>query len=120
MRRALLLAVGTAVGATAVAGFAAAAGSTPTLVHVDTSFPDNVCGFSGTTTVHGVFVFQGANSPGRFFVNQSFHDVFVADNGKSVTLDFLGAERRNVAPVIDVQAGTVTETLALTGASEKL
>jgi hypothetical protein len=117
MRRKLLpLAIATVLACvTAATGLAA--GSTQVEQFSDT-FPDNVCGFSGTTAVHGTSVFRDTRN-GTFFASGTFFAVFTADNGKSATLSFLGPSRQT-SLVIDEQAGTVTTVTTYLGVFEKL
>ena len=118
MRMKLLpLAIATVLACvTAATGLAA--GSTE-VEHFSATFPDNVCGFSGTTAVHGTSVFRDTGN-GTFFTNGNFFAVFTADNGKSATLSFLGPGKQTSPPVIDEQAGTVTIMTTYGGLFEKL
>ena len=118
MRRTLLpLAIATVLACvTAATGLAA--GSTE-VVHFSATFPDNVCGFSGTTSVHGTRVFRDTGN-GTYFASLAWFGVFTADNGKSATLQFAGPEKRTSPPVIDEQAGTVTTVTTYGGLFEKL
>ena len=115
-RRLLLLAVAVAVAVAVPAAFAA--GSTEVEQFSDT-FPDNVCGFSGTTAVHGTSVFRDTGH-GTFFASGTFFARFTADNGKSATLSFAGPFKQTSPPVIDEQAGTVTIMTTFGGLFEKL
>jgi hypothetical protein len=118
MRRKLLpLAIATVLACvTAATGLAA--GSTE-VEHFSDTFPDNVCGFLGTTTVHGTAVFRDTGN-GRFFASGTFFAVFTADNGKSATLSFAGPSKQTSPPVIDEQAKTVTIITTYGGLFEKL
>ena len=118
LRRKLLpLAIATVLACvTAATGLAA--GSTQ-VEHFSDTFPDNVCGFSGTTAVHGTSIFRDTGN-GTFFASGTFFAVFTADNGKSATLSFLGPSKQTSAPVIDEQAGTVTIITTYGGVFEKL
>ena len=118
MRRKLLpLAIATVLACvTAATGLAA--GSTQ-VEHFSATFPDNVCGFSGTTAVRRTSVFRDTGN-GTYFMNLSFFAVFTADNGKSATLSFHGPEKQTSPSVIDEQAGTVTITTTYLGVFEKL
>jgi hypothetical protein len=118
MRRKLLpLAIATVLACvTAATGLAA--GSTKVEQFSDT-FPDNVCGFSGTTAVHGTKVFRDTGN-GTYFASGTFFAVFTADNGKSATLSFLGPSKQTSPAVIDEQAGTVTTMTTDGGVFEKL
>jgi len=119
MRRRLLpLAIATVLACvTAATGLAA--GSTE-VEHVSDTFPDNVCGFSGTTAVHGTSVFRDTGN-GTYFMSGNWFGVFTAaDSGKSATLSFAGPVTQASPAVIDVQAGTVTITTTAGGLFEKL
>ena len=125
MRRKLLpLAIATVLACvTAATGLAA--GSTE-VEHFSYTVPDNVCGFSGTTAIHGTKVFRDTGN-GTSFMSGTWFGVFTAaDSGRSATLSFAGPVRPTSPPVIDAGAGTVTimstagglfEKLSITGAS---
>ncbi|HEX2432989.1 MAG TPA: hypothetical protein VHI55_03480 [Gaiellaceae bacterium] len=117
MRKKLLpLAIATVLACvTAATGLAA--GSTK-VEHFSDTHPTNVCGFSGTTAIHGTTVFRDTGN-GTYFRNLTFFAVFTADNGKSATLSFLGPEKQT-SLVIDEQAGTVTTVTTYGGVFEKL
>jgi hypothetical protein len=118
MRRKLLpLAIATVLACvTAAAGLAS--GSTE-VEHFSATFPDEVCGFSGTTAVRRTSVFRDTGN-GTYFMNFTFFAVFTADNGKSATLSFHGPEKQTSPSVIDEQAGTVTIMTTYGGAFEKV
>ena len=118
MRRKLLpLAIATALACvTAATGLAA--GSTE-VEHFSATFPDDVCGFSGTTAVRRTSVFRDTGN-GTYFMNLTFFAVFTADNGKSATLSFHGPEKQTSPSVIDEQAGTVTIMTTYGGVFERL
>src|SRR6187200_1509881 len=81
------LAIATVLGCvTAATGHAA--GSTK-VEHFSDTFPDNVCGFSGTAAVRRTSVFRDMGD-GTFFANYAFFGVFTADNGTSVTASWAG------------------------------
>ena len=117
MRRKLLpLAIATVLACvTAATGLAA--GSTE-VEHFSDTFPDNVCGFSGTTHKYGTSVFRDTGN-GTYFMSGNFVGVFTADNGKSTTLTFAGPQKQTSPAVIDEQAGTVTITTTYGGLYEK-
>jgi hypothetical protein len=117
MRRKLLPPAIAAVLACATAATALAAGSTQ-VEHFSFTVPDDVCGFSGTTAIHGTRVFRETGN-GTFFSNLAWFGVFTADNGKSATLQFAGPSKQT-SLVIDEQAGTVTTTTTDGGVFEKL
>ena len=96
MRRKLLpLAIATVLACvTAATGLAA--GSTEVEALLGHVSPDNNCGFSGTTAVHGTSVFRDTGN-GTFFASGTFFARFTADNGKSATLSFAGPFQANVA-----------------------
>jgi hypothetical protein len=118
LRRKLLpLAIATVLACvTAATGLAA--GSTQ-VEHFSDAFPDNVCGFPGTTAVHGTSVVRNTGD-GTNFTSGTFFAVFTADNGKSATLSFLGPSKQTSPPVIDEQANTVTIMTTYVGVFEKL
>ena len=118
MRRKLLpLAIATAL-ACVTAATGRAAGSTE-VEHFSAEFPDDVCGFSGTTAVRRTSVFSDTGN-GTYFMNLSFFAVFTAENGKSATVSFHGPEKQTSPSVIDERAGTVTIMTTYGGAFEKL
>jgi hypothetical protein len=119
LRRKLLpLAIATVLACVTAATGLAAAGSTEVEQFSDTH-PDNNCGFSGTTAVHGTSVFRDTGN-GTFFASGTFFGVFTADNGKSATLSFAGPFKQTSPPVIDGQGGTVTIMTTYGGLFEKL
>src|SRR5262245_24095076 len=118
MRRKLLPPAIATVLACVTAATGLAAGSTK-VEHFSGTFPDDVCGFSGTTAVHGTSVFRDTGS-GTFFASGTWFGVFTADNGKSATLQFAGPFKQTSPPVIDEQAGTVTTMTTYGGLFEKL
>jgi hypothetical protein len=117
MRRKLLpLAIATVLACVA-AGTGLAAGSTE-VEHFSYTVPDNVCGFSGATAIHGTSLFRDTGN-GTFFGSLAWFGVFTADNGKSLTLQFAGPFQQT-SLVIDKQAGTVTTVTTDGGLFEKL
>jgi hypothetical protein len=116
-RKPLPLAIATVLACvTAATGLAA--GSTE-VEHFSFTVPDNICGFSGTTAIHGTSVFRDTGN-GTFFASGTWFGVFTADNGKSLTLQFAGPLQQAPPPVIDEQAKTVTITATYGGLFEKL
>jgi len=118
MRRKLLPVAIATVVACVTAATGLAAGSTQ-VEHFSATFPDDVCGFSGTTAVRRTTVFRDTGN-GTYFRNLAFFAVFTADNGKSATLSFHGPEKQTSSPVIDEKAGTVTIMTTFGGVFEKL
>jgi hypothetical protein len=119
MRHKLALLVATAVAGSVFAGTGVAAGATEVDHFTDGPFPDEICGVSGTATVHGTSVDRELGS-GGLFVSGTFWYVFTADNGKSIT-SFSGGPSTSIAgPVIDEAAGTVTVTVTFVGLPEKV
>ena len=98
------------LGATGVVSCAIASTSLAGSTHVDQfsegPFPDQVCGVSGMSSVHGTFVAREGGAKGSFF-GGTFWQVFVADNGKSITF-FSATPNKESPPMIDEHAGTVT------------
>jgi len=103
MRFVLLIA--TVVAGCVLVGTGVAAGSTQVDHFSDGPFPDEVCGVSGTSSIHGTSVLR-ESAKGVFFAG-TFSQVFVAGNGSSVTLTS-NTPNKESNPVIDEQAGTVT------------
>src|SRR5215216_2302047 len=102
----LLPLVMTTFGACVIAG-SSVAGSTQVNQFAEGPFPDEVCGISGTITLHGTSVFsEGAH--GTFFARGTFWAVFTAATGKSATLFAAGPANQTSPPVIDEQLGTIT------------
>ena len=61
-----------------------------TNVALPPSRPPSLCGFLGTTAVHGTSVFRDTGN-GTFFVSGTFFAVFTAaDSGKSAKVSFAG------------------------------
>jgi hypothetical protein len=118
MRKKLLPLVIATVLACVTAATGLAAGSTQ-VEHFSATFPDDVCGFSGTTAVTRTSVFRDTGN-GTYFMNLTFFAVFTADNGKSATLSFHGPEKQTSPSVIDEQAGTVTIMTTYLGVFERL
>jgi hypothetical protein len=96
-----------------------AAGATEVDHFTDGPFADEVCGVSGTTTIHGTSVFRETASGGSF-ASGTFWAVFTADNGKSITGFAAGPAKSVEGPVIDEAAGTVTLTVTFVGLPEKV
>jgi hypothetical protein len=119
MRHRLVLLAASAVIGCVLAGTGVAAGATEVDQFTDGPFPDEICGVSGTTTVHGTSVFREGAS-GTFFAGGTFWAVFTADNGKSVTVFAAGPAKATSAPVIDETAGTITFYTTFVGLPEKL
>ena len=116
LKKLLAFAVTAAVGCVLVG--ASVAGRTQVEQFSDGPFPDEICGVSGTTTIHGTSVFrEGAD--GTFFASGTFWAVFTADNGKSITV-FSAGPVTGAEPVIDETAGTVTFTTTFVGLPERL
>jgi hypothetical protein len=117
LKKLLPFAVATFIGCI-LAGTGVAAGSTQVEHFSDGPFPDNVCGVSGTTTIHGTSVFrEGANN--TFFASGTFWAVFTADTGKSITV-FAAGPTKGTFAMIDEEAGTVTFVTTFVGLPEKL
>lgn len=114
-KRLLALALTAVVGG--VLASTGLAGSAQVDQFSDGPFADEVCGVSGTSTVHGTSVVrEGAD--GLFFAG-TFWDVFVAQNGKSITM-YSATPNHESSPVIDEQAGTVTVTTRFVGLPAKV
>jgi hypothetical protein len=119
MRKKLVFLAATTAAACVLAGTGVAAGATEVEHFTDGPFPDEVCGVSGTTTIHGTSVVRDLPS-GGLFASGTFWAVFTADNGKSIT-SFAGGPSKSVAgPVIDEAAGTLTLTVTFVGLPEKV
>ena len=118
LQKFVLLAATAALGCV-LAGTGIAAGATEVDQFTDGPFPDEICGVSGTTTIHGTFVFRDTAN-GGFFASGTFWVVFTADNGKSITVFAAGPTKSGTAPMIDEAAGTVTTTTTFVGLPEKL
>jgi hypothetical protein len=114
-KRLVALAVMAVVGC--VAASTSLAGSTHVDRFSDGPFPDEVCGVSGMSSFHGTDVVrEGAD--GSFF-GGTFWQVFVADNGKSIT-SFSATPNKESSPMIDEQAGTVTFATTFVGLPVKV
>ena len=119
MRKFVLLAAATAVAGCTLVVTGVAAGATEVEHFTDGPFADEVCGVTGTTTVHGTSVIRDLPS-GGLFASGTFWAVFTADNGKSITT-FAGGPSKSIAgPVIDEAAGTVTLTVTFVGLPERI
>jgi hypothetical protein len=110
-----------AVAVTVVVGCVAAstglAGSTQVDQFSDGPFPDALCGISGTSSIHGTSVVREA--AGGLFFSGTFWQVFVADNGRSVTF-FSATPTKESSPTIDEQAGNVTVATRFVGLPVKV
>jgi hypothetical protein len=118
MRQTFVLLAAIAVAGCVLAG-AGVAARTEVDHFTDGPFADVVCGVSGTTTVHGTFVFR-ETANGGFFASGTFWAVFTAANGKSITSFAAGPQKSAAAPAIDEDAGTVTTTVTFIGLPEKV
>jgi hypothetical protein len=118
MRRTLLPLAIVTVLVCVTAATSLAAGSTK-VEQFSYTFPENVCGFSGTVAAHGTSAF-GDTGNGTYFASGTWFGVFTADNGKSTTASFAEPQEQTSAPVIDEQAGTVTITTTYGGLFQKL
>lgn len=119
MRQKLVLVAAAAVAGCVLAGTGVAAGATEVDHFTDGPFPDEICGVTGTTTVHGTTAFRELAN-GGFFASGNIWAVFTAENGKSITIFAAGPQTSASAPVIDEAAGTVTTTTTFIGLPEKL
>jgi hypothetical protein len=119
MRQKLALLVAVTVTGCLLAGTGAAAAPTQVDQFSDGPFPDEVCGVTGTTIVHGTSVFR-ETAGGGFFASGTIWAVFTADNGKSITSFAAGPAKSVEGPVIDEAAGTVTLTVTYVGLPEKV
>ena len=115
----LMALVAVAVLAGAIAASSGAAGATEVDHFTDGPFADNICGVDGTTTVHGTSVFRDTGN-NTFFAAGTFWAVFTADNGKSITIFAANTAKVLSPPVIDTQAGTITQVITFNGLPEKL
>jgi hypothetical protein len=119
MRKKFVLLAATVVAGCVLAGTGVAAGATEVEHFTDGPFPDEICGVTGTTTIHGTSVVRDLAS-GGLFASGTFWAVFTADNGKSIK-SFAGGPSTSVAgPVIDEAAGTVTLIVTFAGLPEKV
>jgi hypothetical protein len=114
-KRLLALVVTAVVGC--VAASTGLAGSTQVEQFSDGPFPDEFCGVSWMSSFHGTAVVR-EGAKGSFF-GGTFWQVFVADNGKSIT-SFAAAPNRESSPMIDEQAGTVTVATTFVGLPVKV
>jgi hypothetical protein len=119
MRKKFVLLAATAAAGCVLAGTGVAAGATEVDHFTDGPFADEVCGVTGTTTVHGTAVFRELANGGSF-ASGTFWGVFTADNGKSITSFAAGPSKSATGPVIDEAAGTVTLTVTFVGLPEKV
>ena len=106
-----------AVLAASVLAGTGVAGATQVVHFSDPPVPAELCGVSGTITVHGTSVFRETSE--GFFASGTFWADFVADTGKSATI-FAAGPTTGTAPVIDEEAGTVTFYTTFRGLPEKL
>jgi hypothetical protein len=119
MRKKFVLLAAMAVAGSMLVVTGVAAGATEVDHFTDGPFADEVCGVSGTTTIHGTSVFRETASGGSF-ASGTFWAVFTADNGKSITSFAAGPAKSVDGPVIDEAAGTVTLTVTFVGLPEKV
>jgi hypothetical protein len=101
------------------AGGASAAGP---IVNQHTSstqtFPDQVCGISGTSTINLVDNFK-LFADGTFLDTSRFHQVFTAQNGKAVVIFSAGQVTGPANPIQNTD-GTITFINTFKGLPEKL
>jgi hypothetical protein len=119
MRQRLVLLAATVVAACLLVGTGVAAGATEVEHFTDGPFADEICGVTGTTTIHGTSVVRELGS-GGLFASGTFWAVFMADNGKSITSFAAGPSTSVAGPVIDEATGTVTLTVTFVGLPEKV
>ncbi len=82
------------------------------------TFPDQVCGIQGTSTLSVVDNFK-LFADGTFLDTSTFRDVFTADNGKSV-VGFAAGQTSGPANPIQNADGTITFITTIKGLPEKL
>jgi hypothetical protein len=82
------------------------------------TFPDNICGFDGISTIKVVDLFTAF--PNNTFRDSSeFQQTFVADNGKSLSLRAAGLTRGQIDPTVNPD-GTITFTTTFIGMPEQV
>jgi len=119
MRQRLVLMAAAAAAGCMLLLAGVAAGATEVEQFTDGPFPDEVCGVTGTTNIHGTSVVRELAS-GGVFASGTFWAVFTADNGKSITTSAGGPSTSVAGPVIDEAAGTVTLTVTFIGLPERI
>lgn len=77
------------------------------------TFPDTLCGFTGTTVLAGIDNF-GTNADGGTYDNGRFTQTFTADNGRAVRIDY-SAGQEVFSPVTANGDGTFAQTLTASG-----
>jgi hypothetical protein len=114
MRRLALFGAGLAVCLAIWPGGASAAA--PVVTRFTDTFPDEICGFTGSSTVNIVDVFT-LTSDNMFRDRGSFKQTFTSDNGKSLTINAAGTV---TSQPIQNPDGTVTIVTTFIGLPEKL
>jgi hypothetical protein len=119
MRKLALIFAGALALAIAASSGASAA---PLIVNMHTSFtdtfPDQLCGIQGTSTINVVDNFK-LYADGTFLDMSTFRQVFTADNGKSVTTLSAGQASGPAEPIQNAD-GTLTFIGTFKGMPEKL
>jgi len=116
MRRLLFLLAG--LGVFLVVWPATAVAAAPDRAMFTDAFPDDVCGFDGTSTIHVVDLFT-PHSDGTFSDSSSFRQTFVALNGKSLSLNAFGHTSGLLDPILNPD-GTVTFINTFIGMPEQV
>jgi hypothetical protein len=116
MRRLVLLVAGLGVFLVLWPGTAVAAA--PVVTRDTFSFPDELCGFTGTTTLSFVDVLT-FNPDNTFSDRGSVHGTFTSDSGKSLTVNGAGLTTGLVEPIINPD-GTITFITTVVGLPEKV
>jgi hypothetical protein len=116
MRRLLFLLAGLAVFLVVYPATAVAAAPVRTMF-TDT-FPDNICGFDGTSTIYVVDLFT-AHPDGTFSDSSNVRQTFVADNGKAISLTAAGRTTGLTEPILNPD-GTITFINTFIGMPEQV
>ena len=82
------------------------------------TFPDEICGFTGTSTINVVDLFT-AFPDNTFRDSSNFRQTFVADNGKSLTLRAAGLNQGQINPTLNPD-GTITFVTTFIGMPEQV
>jgi hypothetical protein len=116
MRKLVLLLAGLAVFLVVWPG--SAVGAAPEITRDTFSFADELCGFTGTSTVSFVDVFT-LNEDGTILDRARVKQTFTSDSGKELTIDQAGVTGGLADPIVNPD-GTVTFVRSFTGLAEKL
>ena len=117
MRKLALLFVGVAVFLVVWPGTAVAAA--PEISRFTDTFPDEFCGFTGTSTLNVVDIFTPNEAANTFTDQARVMQTFTSDSGKSITVLSVGRTTGLLDPIVNPD-GTITFINTFIGMPEKI